>query len=410
MRTFTFLCCLLICSVTYSQQWETFGAGVIDFLMTNPKTASKTNAAEAAALSAIRALLTINAQRKHEVNVASAGRDEIIINTNSGTQATIYSDNQGNLYLLSNGIIYPIATSLVNQAKSEGTGFTADTDNPKMNNATLQQYSISDLREQYQFEMEGIHYVEKETLLSCYLENDYTTIEDLALEFKVSPNDIYFVPFEEPSASSAYNLPTLILYAEKSNPLMATELNEIYLSKKPIPRGNPSIGYYTEEPAIMSTFLSMYDGKKSNSLTKSYSRIYARKKVMTPEEGFKFGIVTTFTCNWATDFDGKGYDLDDFQGIKRSFSENENIMFVVVYSSNYDAKLTLTIYENKAGTVVFNETANVKKGGNVHTLQFNEIASPPVVYIYNYKLNTPDGITATKSEKFEILREESNDD
>jgi len=44
---------------------------------------------------------------------------------------------------------------------------------------------------------------------------------------------------------------------------------------------------------------------------------------MTPEEGFKFGIVTTFTCNWATDFDGKGYDLDDFQGIKRSFSENE---------------------------------------------------------------------------------------
>mgnify|MGYP001769185907 FL=1 len=85
-------------------------------------------------------------------------------------------------------------------------------------------------------------------------------------------------------------------------------------------------------------------------------------------------------------------------------------MFVVVYSSNYDAKLTLTIYENKAGTVVFNETANVKKGGNVHTLQFNEIASPPGVYIYNYKLNTPDGITATKSEKFEILREESNDD
>src|SRR3990170_8721424 len=101
-----------ILTTSYAQGLETLGAGVINFLLTNPKTANQTNATEAAALKTIGTLLSISANRKHEMNVANAGRSEITINTPSGNQATMYADNQGNLYLLYNGTIYPVSAAL----------------------------------------------------------------------------------------------------------------------------------------------------------------------------------------------------------------------------------------------------------------------------------------------------------
>jgi len=114
MRTLTCIFIVLLVSTNlFSQAIESVGAGVIEFLLTNPKTANRTNASEAAALSVIGSLLDLSARRKHEVNVARAGRDEIVISTNTGNQAAVYLDAQGNVYLLFNGTIYPISDGLV---------------------------------------------------------------------------------------------------------------------------------------------------------------------------------------------------------------------------------------------------------------------------------------------------------
>ena len=96
---------------------ETVGAGVIDFLLSNPKTANKLNATQETALSTLGDVLRIFGERKHQVNVANAGRDQIVINSNDGRQITVVADSQGNMYVLKDGVIYPIAQSLVNQAE-----------------------------------------------------------------------------------------------------------------------------------------------------------------------------------------------------------------------------------------------------------------------------------------------------
>jgi len=144
MKTLTtLLCTLFIFTATYSQELETLGAGVIDFLLTNPKTANRTNATESAALNVLGDLLSITAHRKHHMNVAKAGRSEIVINTNSGNNATVYSDTKGNVYILYSGTIYPISAGLVNQAK---------TVQPDIKNSTLPAYDYSALQKEYMFE------------------------------------------------------------------------------------------------------------------------------------------------------------------------------------------------------------------------------------------------------------------
>lgn len=135
----------LFWSISYSQELETLGAGVIDFLLTNPKTARQTNPTEAAALRVIGNLLSISAQRKHDLNVARTGRNEIVINSSKGDQATMYTDSQGNLYLLYNGTIHPISQSLISQAKG---GYTQ----PTIKNSTLPSYNLSVLKNEYSFE------------------------------------------------------------------------------------------------------------------------------------------------------------------------------------------------------------------------------------------------------------------
>ena len=58
------------------------------------------NASEAAALNVISDVLRTSAKRKHDMNVANAGRTEIVINAGGNNRGTLYSDIQGNVYLL----------------------------------------------------------------------------------------------------------------------------------------------------------------------------------------------------------------------------------------------------------------------------------------------------------------------
>lgn len=134
-----FLCMALMQS--FAQKAEDVGAGVIDFLLSNPKTANKMNSTEAAALNVLGGFLKTNSSRKHAIEVAKAGSsqyvennyykeeplqsindnktepNQLILNSNSSGQvATLVNDVSGNIYLLYKGTIYPISNELIELA------------------------------------------------------------------------------------------------------------------------------------------------------------------------------------------------------------------------------------------------------------------------------------------------------
>lgn len=110
-------------------------AGVIDFLLRSPKTANKMNPDEKLTLDIIRDLLKTQDQREHELDYAAAGRSQFTINTTDGRQAQFVKDESGNIYLVMDGVIYPIAQELVYQASNL----------PTIENATLPSYDLNDL-------------------------------------------------------------------------------------------------------------------------------------------------------------------------------------------------------------------------------------------------------------------------
>jgi hypothetical protein len=115
-RLFPFLLFSLISINLLSQSLENIGAGFLDFMTRNPKTANKMKPEQAIALDIISDLLKTEGQRKHELKYASAGRNQITVNTSNGGQVQFVRDDQGNIYFLSNGIVYRVSDDLKNQA------------------------------------------------------------------------------------------------------------------------------------------------------------------------------------------------------------------------------------------------------------------------------------------------------
>ncbi|MFX0139865.1 MAG: hypothetical protein ACFFDN_39860 [Candidatus Hodarchaeota archaeon] len=114
---------------------KTVATAVIEFLLRNPKTADKMNPTEQIALDIIGDLLKTQDQREHEIEYATAGRGQLTINTTDGRQAQFVRDESGNIYLVMDGVIHPIAQELVNQARSL----------PAIENVTLPPYNLGDL-------------------------------------------------------------------------------------------------------------------------------------------------------------------------------------------------------------------------------------------------------------------------
>lgn len=335
-------------SISYSQELETVGAGVIDFLLTNPKTASQTNATETAALRVIGNLLSISAHRKHEMNVANAGRSEIVINTNSGNQATVYSDTQGNVYLMYNGTIYPISARLVNQAKYETV---------PIKGSTLPAYNLSLLGNEYRFE---------KTTSVYFLHEKEATVCDIANKLNISIHDILIV-----NAGPYYK------YSDKQK-------QKIYKCEKKLIR--------------------IESGEYKGFARVDKDNCWGCRIIISLKyKSFKNEIVTTFTCNWKKDFDGEGLDFDDFHGLKRSFYEGEKMLYVMGYTTEFEGTWALEIYEALTGKTVYKKTGIMDKGAHVITVEKEGEKLPPDVYIYSFNLVPTDGQTISKSEKFEII-------
>jgi len=130
MKRISLLFLISICVInSFAQEVEDVGAGIIEFLLRNPKTANKMNKTESITLDIIGGLLKTEAERKRQLEYATVGRDQIIINTNQGNQAQIVKDTNGNIYLLYEGVIYPIAQELLQQANEYDEGNVSTIDN-----------------------------------------------------------------------------------------------------------------------------------------------------------------------------------------------------------------------------------------------------------------------------------------
>ncbi len=344
--------------VSFSQQLETLGAGIIKFLLTNPSTANKTNPTESAALNVIGDLLSISAERKHEMNVAEAGKSEITINSNEGNQAKIYSDPQGNIYLLYNGLIYPISKTLVDEAKESESS-------SKISGSTLHPYGLSSLKSEFKFEKVNM---EKE----YFLQKNEESLCEIADKFNVPVQNIYLRNFlDEIITSDMKILQFKNLFSCK-----------YYLKKE---ESGPYKGY-AKIPHV-----AVFGGKAAHH--KIFIRIV---------DIYENKIVTTFTCNWAKDFDGNGLDFKDFQNIKRSFYEREPILFVMGYTTESIGSWQLNVYESATGQLVYNNSGDAKSGAQIITSEVDKLKLIPGIYIYNFTFSIKDE-KYSKSEKFEIL-------
>ena len=114
--------------------------------------------------------------------------------------------------------------------------------------------------------------------------------------------------------------------------------------------------------------------------------IYIHVTHKESKSSYKFEIVTTFTCNWAKDFDNDGFTFDEFHGIKRSFYNDENLLFVLGYTTEKASTWILEIYNNSTGKIVHRKTGIAKKGAQIVGTE-NEVGKLPLgVYLYNFTL------------------------
>ncbi len=164
---------------SFSQDYKQIGAGVIDFLLANPKTANKMKPSESAALYIIGDFLKAQSQREHELEVAVAGKDEITFNVDDGRQVQFVKDGSGNIFLVIDGVIHPIAKELINQARSIPS--------TSIDNATLPPYNLRDLESKFNSNpTEDISQYYKVSRGGEYL-------SDIAKKFDVSKSNVYWI-------------------------------------------------------------------------------------------------------------------------------------------------------------------------------------------------------------------------
>lgn len=103
-------------STVLPQRSADVGAGIINFFLRNPKTADRMKPDERIALDIIADLMTTEGERQHELEYAARSRNQITINAQDGRQAQFVRDEAGRVFLLLDGVIYPISAELVTQS------------------------------------------------------------------------------------------------------------------------------------------------------------------------------------------------------------------------------------------------------------------------------------------------------
>jgi hypothetical protein len=100
---------------------KNISAGAIDILMNSKGGLDKLNPNSRRALGLVRDVLIQSSDREHQKDLANSGRDQIILNVDDGRKVNLVKDENGKVYILSEGIIYPISKEIVDEAKKTST-------------------------------------------------------------------------------------------------------------------------------------------------------------------------------------------------------------------------------------------------------------------------------------------------
>jgi hypothetical protein len=345
-KTTVLLICLILFSFTsFSQQGDAVGAGVIDFLLQSKSTSSKMSSDQKIALGLIGNLFKENSQRMHDINyaTASAGRTEINVNSpTDGRSATLVLDEEGNVFVLSDGRIYPVAKKVVEQAKEEFV--------PKniIDNEHFPPLDLTEIEKNYRFDPNPKGTFEEYTVRNS--KGEY--LDDIISRFNTNKSKI------EISSSRGR--------------ISQREFDNYYYGEKKIKKG------------------------------------YTVKMPIPPGQGAE-KINFLFTCNWAKDFEGDGYDFTDFYGIKNAFSVDDKITFVIGYQLNKsNCRYILSLFNFANGNEVAKINKSAMSGKQTVIIPLEEDSYLPAgAYIANFKIVDDSYlIIASESFKFEVNKEQ----
>lgn len=334
-------------SISFSQNLENVGAGVIDFLLRNPKTANKMNTTETVALDIIGDLLKTESQRKHQLQYASAGRNQVTINLNDGRQAQFVKSENGKVFLLIDGVIYPIATELVNQAKGIETNVSSNTSynsksfdlnklNTDYNSSNTYYFRIKtaipfkwvqDLDENGFIEFNEIKQIKKQ----FYDNENFQILVNYETNNNCNENLILTI-IDDYSGNQLFHDKYIIPWKEHKN-----RLQYFQISAGSLPIGNYIYKVKLQDRVtntVHNVFIEKFEIVQGNSGTREVS--YNEKKYRQNNVSYSCPKNIFFCTSW-NDLNKNGkYDFNEFNGLnKSSYSLSKDSLWV---SLNFPGK------------------------------------------------------------------------
>ena len=263
---------------------------------------------------------------------------------------------------------------------------------------TLPSFDLNKLERKFKFEEINVTKVDS-SLIRWLMDDKKETIQHIASELGTTKDKLRFVPYRTIKGNTIYATGYVSfshLYATKGiRKVTKKKLDNIYYHSSPLirtPRGcsnfSTGIAFHFKaynKPQIAEGFEIYY--MKINKTTKAY---------------YKDEIKTIFSCNWVKDFDINGFDFNEFNGIKRSFGQDEDILLVLGCTSNSSGDWNMEIFEKNTGNIVLEKNGQIFRGKNLKTVDIESLTLPKGIYLCNFSIKSSDYETKSKQETFEI--------
>ncbi|HUW43340.1 MAG TPA: hypothetical protein VMV95_00010 [Bacillota bacterium] len=326
----------------------TVAASVIDFLL-GTKILGDIGATEEVALGILGDLFETQGQREHEIDYATAGRNQFIINVADGRQAQLVQDEIGNVYLLMEGVIHPLAQEFINQARNISIEKTLN-----IENATLSPYNLGDLERRF---------------------NSGPT-KEISQFYRVFKGGEY--------------------------------LSEI-MSKFGVPASN--ISKFNGHGALVGGQHdpSNYWGIGEKRILNNKAKLPGGRMLYIIKEDYENEISAVFSYKWWRDLNNnEALDFNEINQIKRTFYENEDINIGAKYQTaeSFIGDLEIKILKENTGELLAKNEMNISSNGSMVCQHVISAGTVPVGKYVIYT-NLIDYMTlntvSSKSEKFEII-------
>ena len=332
------------------QKWETIGAGVAKFLLSNPERVNRIDPDAQEALRIIGDILEITGERKHEINVAEAGRTQINLLTNNGQHIQLVKDPNGNIYALSDGTIYPISVNIVNEARdfvlNQQPGYM-DYVKSNTNSGTsimLPPFNINDLEYRWNKPV-------TDELLYFITDHDWY-LDDLLNEYELEERDLYVQDVVSKVWYQLIKYPEVII---------------AYRNHK-------------KKFQFISSFQKHSKHLSAHFHVKSLVNIglLGYKRIDQYSNG-------SFTAKWGKDMNNNNcIEFHEINDLRRNFYENESFVLIFGLEYGYPYHVHLEIFEQLTGKLVYSDAVSNKNNSRINQnfFTFSENFFKPGIYVY----------------------------